>query len=101
MLLDLLLITLIIVFVQNHSGFTYSLGKFIYEKANKKAYMGQPMRKIFSCSLCEVHWITLIYCLIAGISVIHSFGLATIFAIFSLLLDKILMLIIKYINKIQ
>lgn len=100
MFLDLLIITLVIVFVQNHSGFTYSLGKFVYEKANKKKYMGQSMRKIFSCSLCEVHWITLIYCLIAGLPIIQSFGMATLFAMFSLLVDKLVGVYIKLVNKI-
>lgn len=100
MWLNLFLITLVIVFVQNHSGFTYNLGKFIYEKANKGVYLGQPMRKLFSCSLCQVHWITLFYCLFTGIGVIHSFGIATVMAILSLLVDKLLMLIIRTINRI-
>lgn len=99
--INLIIITIVITYVQNHSGFMFDLTKWIYEFSHKTPYMGQQLPKLLSCSLCQIHWITLIYCLFSGVSVIYSFGIATGFAILSILINKIIGLIIKLINKIK
>jgi hypothetical protein len=98
--INLIIITCVITYVQNHSGFMFDFTKWLYKLSHKTPYMGQQLPKLLSCSLCQVHWITLFFCLFSGLGVIYSFGLATAFAILSILVNKIIGVIIRLINKI-
>lgn len=62
MLLDLFLITLIIVFVIDISGFIDELESILSKWLKGKARIPKP----FSCSLCMTWWIGLIYLLCVG-----------------------------------
>lgn len=99
--INIIILTFVIVFVQNHSGFVHNMTQTLYEWIKGKPYKGQPMRQLLSCSMCQVHWLSLFYCLFTGVSFIHSLGIASLAAIGSLLVDKIIGVIIRLINRIQ
>lgn len=77
--------------------------KWIYKKLNKdKPYRGQSLPKPIGCTLCMIMWTVFIYgLLIMKCSVIHSVGLGVGFSILGMLIDKLMMILIRYINKIE
>ena len=78
MIVDLLLITLIIVFIIDLSGIIDSIETVLSKFLNGKARVPKP----FSCSLCMTWWVGLIYLLC-----IHQFTLIwiSIVALFAFL----------------
>lgn len=106
MILDLYLITLIVVFIIDYSGFIDSLKFAISSLLTKGKIKTTEFRiKPFDCSLCMTFWVGLIYLLITGQFTL--FGI-TIVCIFSALTDTLynIILLIKdvityIINKIS
>lgn len=103
-MLNILLITIIVVFIVDLSGIIEEISKFIWKILYPKVkYTGWLIPKPFSCSLCLSWWINLLYGLFIGLTVklvayiaILSFLTPVIKDIFILIRD----LFIKLINYI-
>lgn len=101
MLINLLILTASIVYIWNHSGFIYDMTKMIFKKLNPdKQYVGQMLPKPFSCFTCMTFWIIFIYSLFTY-ALIYSLGLAVLFSIIALLIDKLFYILFKIIHKIK
>lgn len=102
-ILNLFIIILSIVYIWNYSGFIYDLTKFLYKILNKdKVYKGSPLPKPFGCTLCMIMWTTTIYYYIQIQSnIIYAIGVGVASSILSMLIDKLMMILIRYINKIE
>ena len=61
-IIDIILVALVTIYIVDLSGFTETLLKFI------SAYKGRKITELkpFSCSLCMVWWVCLIYAVIVG-----------------------------------
>lgn len=103
MIITLILITFICVYIIGHSGIIFDLSKFIYNLTHKnKEWKYQMIGKPFNCYSCLSFWLTIIYSLIIGTPFIYSIAIGSLFGgIISLLIDKLLQLIFKIINKIE
>lgn len=102
LLLTALILTVSIVYIIAHSGIVISVSKFIYKKLNPgKDWMGQLIPKPFSCSVCMSFWVILILCIISSISIPYALGLASLMSLLSILIDRLLLLIIRLIHKIN
>lgn len=96
-ILNSLILTFVIVYIIDISGFITSLSKFIFEWLNPKSpWMGQLIPKPFSCAVCMSFWVTLIYALFYT-NVVYSLLIATVS---SLLVHLIKFLISLYIRAI-
>lgn len=102
-IIEILVLITSIVYIWEHSGFMYDLSKFIYEKLNKgKRYKGQPIMKPFGCYTCMTFWLVGLYAFIAmDLSIILTIGVAVASSILGLLIDKLMGIIIRVINKIE
>ena len=101
MLINILILTISIVYIWNHSGFIFDITKMIFKKLNpEKPYLGQPLPKPFSCYSCMTFWVNLVYALFY-LNIIYSLGIGVAASILAILIDKLLGLILKYINKIK
>lgn len=101
--MKILIIIISIVYIWQHSGFIYDISKFVYTKLNKsKIYMGQSLMKPFGCYTCMIMWITTIYYYIQIQSnIVYAIGVGVASSILGMLIDKLMMIIIRYINKIE
>lgn len=93
MIIDLLLITLIIVFIIDISGVIDSMEEMLSKWLKGKVKIPKP----FSCSLCSAWWIGLIYliCLkeftLVNISIVALFAILTpVFSTFMVLVRETL-----------
>ena len=99
--IDLLMVAVITIYIVDLSGFTETLLKVI------SAYKGRKITglKPFSCSLCMVWWVCLIYAAIAGILTLPVVALIALLSLLSIPLGQLLMLIreafLKAINKLM
>lgn len=101
MIINLFIITFAIVYIIDHSGFLIDFSKAIYKVLNPGKEYHYQIIKPFGCSLCSSFWVTLIYSLIMGQSLIYSLGLAVVFGGFvSVIINKIIKLFFNIINKI-
>ncbi len=102
-MIEILIIIISIVYIWEHSGFIYDLSKLVYTKLNKgKQYMGQSLMKPFGCYTCMIMWITTIYYYTQIESnIIYSIGIGVLSSIIGIIVDKILMIILRIINKIE
>lgn len=101
LIIMLLLLTISTVFIIDYSGIVTDISKYLYEKANPgQVWLGQMVRKPFSCSLCMTFWLTLIISLFTT-TIIYALFLATMFAIISLLIKKLMGKLINLINTIE
>lgn len=102
MILELLIICFSITYIINHSGVIFDLSKFIWELTHKgKVWTYQMIKKPFGCSVCMTFWITLGFLIFNSIGIIYALGVSSLMAIISILIDKLIKLIIKTINKIE
>lgn len=102
--INLLMITFIIMYVIDNSGLLVDISKFLYEKINKKEWLGQIISfKPFTCSSCMIfHTIWIYLIIINNYPIIYSLFLATIFSTFiNITLNRIYNKIIKLIFKIK
>lgn len=94
---DLLMISLLMVFVIDISGFLGEIEHFYREK-----YHNLPLkiRKPFCCSFCMTWWIGLIYLLIVGEFGILNIGYVALLCLLTGVFQRGLMLIVGIIEKI-
>ena len=99
--IDLILVALVTIYIVDLSGFTETLLKVI------SAYKGRKITELkpFSCSLCMVWWVCLIYAVIVGNLTIPVVALIALLSLLSVPFGQFLMLIrevfLKVINKLM
>lgn len=100
---NLIILTAVIIYIWNHSGFIFDLSKAVYKWLNpNKIYMGQPLQKPFGCAQCLVFWVTTIYSIaILSIPLIESLGVGVMFSLIAIVIDKIYIIFLRAINKIN
>lgn len=100
-IIDLILVALVTIYIVDLSGITETLLKVI------SAYKGRKITELkpFSCSLCMVWWVCLIYAAIVGNLTIPVVALIALLSLLSVPLGQLLMLIrevfLKVINKLM
>ena len=100
-IIDLILVALVTIYIVDLSGFTETLLKVI------SAYKGRKITELkpFSCSLCMVWWVCLIYAVIVGNLTIPVVALIALLSLLSVPFGQLLMLIrevfLKVINKVM
>ena len=99
--IDLLMVALVTIYIVDLSGFTDTWLKVLSH------YMGRKIQELkpFSCSLCMVWWVCLIYAAIVGNLTIPVVALIAFLSLLSVPFGQLLMLIrevfLKVINKIM
>lgn len=100
-IIDLILVALVTIYIVDLSGFTETLLKVI------SAYKGRKITELkpFSCSLCMVWWVCLIYAVIVGNLTIPVVALIALLSLLSVPYGQLLILIreafLKLINKLM
>ena len=100
-IIDIILVALVTIYIVDLSGFTETLLKVI------SAYKGRKITELkpFSCSLCMVWWVCLIYAVIVGNLTIPVVALIALLSLLSVPCGKLLILIreafLKVINKLM
>ena len=100
-IIDLILVALVTIYIVDLSGFTETLLKVI------SAYKGRKITELkpFSCSLCMVWWVCLIYAVIVGNLTIPVVALIALLSLLSVPFGQLLILIrdafLKVINKLM
>lgn len=100
-IIDLILVALVTIYIVDLSGFTETLLKVI------SAYKGRKITELkpFTCSLCMVWWVCLIYAAIVGNLTIPIVALIALLSLLSVPLGQLLILIrevfLKVINKLM
>ena len=100
-IIDLILVALVTIYIVDLSGFTETLLKVI------SAYKGRKITELkpFSCSICMVWWVCLIYAAIVGNLTIPVVALIAFLSLLSVPCGQLLMLIrevfLKVINKLM
>ena len=100
-IIDLILVALVTIYIVDLSGFTETLLKVI------SAYKGRKITELkpFSCSLCMVWWVCLIYAAIVGNLTIPVVALIAFLSLLSVPFGQLLILIreaiLKVINKLM
>lgn len=101
-MLNLFLLTCIIVFIIDISGFVDEIVKRIYDKYIKVGdyHTLLPKLKPFTCSLCSTFWIGLIYLLITSQFNILMIGYVCLLAFLTPIIGDIFILVKDALNKI-
>lgn len=100
-IIDIILVALVTIYIVDLSGFTETLLKVI------SAYKGRKITELkpFSCSLCMVWWVCLIYAVIVGNLTIPVVALIALLSLLSVPSEQLLILIreafLKVINKLM
>ena len=100
-IIDIILVALVTIYIVDLSGFTETLLKVI------SAYKGRKITELkpFSCSLCMVWWVCLIYAVIVGNLTIPVVALIALLSLLSVPFGQLLMLIreafLNVINKLM
>ena len=100
-IIDIILVALVTIYIVDLSGFTETLLKVI------SAYKGRKITELkpFSCSLCMVWWVCLIYAVIVGNLTIPVVALIALLSFLSVSCGQLLILIreafLKVINKLM
>ena len=89
-----------VVYIVEYSGFIQSLSKWLWEIRGNGNWSGQLIRKPFSCSVCLSFWLVLIYLLKNEQSIILSIGVAVIASISSVLINRLMGVLFRLINRI-
>lgn len=100
-IIDLILVAIITIYIVDLSGFTDTWLKVL------SAYKGRKITEVkpFSCSLCMVWWVCLIYAAIVGNLTIPVVALIALLSLLSVPCGQLLLLIreaiLKVINKLM
>ena len=100
-IIDIILVALVTIYIVDLSGFTETLLKVI------SAYKGRKITELkpFSCSLCMVWWVCLIYAVIVGNLTIPVVALIALLSLLSVPCGQFLILIreafLKVITKLM
>ena len=99
--IDLLMVAVITIYIVDLSGFTETWLSFLSHYKGRKITELKP----FSCSLCMVWWVCLIFSLVTGECSIPVVAFIALLSFLSVPLGQLLMLIrevfLKVINKIM
>lgn len=95
-IIDLIFVALITIYIVDLSGFTDTWLKVL------SAYKGRKIQELkpFSCSLCMVWWVCLIYSLVAGICSIPVVAFIAFLSFLSIPLGQLLILVREAILKV-
>ena len=99
--IDLILVALVTIYIVDLSGFTETLLKVI------SAYKGRKITELkpFSCSLCMVWWVCLIFLLVTGNLTLPMVAFSALLSFLSVPLGQMMHLIretiLKVINKLM
>ena len=100
-IIDLILVALVTIYIVDLSGFTETWLSFLSHDKGRKITELKP----FSCSLCMVWWVCLIYAAIVGNLTIPVVALIALLSFLSIPCGQLLMLIreaiLKVINKLM
>ena len=100
-IIDLILVALVTIYIVDLSGFTQTWLSFLSHYKGRKITELKP----FSCSLCMVWWVCLIYAVIVGNLTIPVVALIAFLSLLSVPCGQLLMLIrevfLKVINKLM
>ena len=100
-IIDLILVALVTIYIVDLSGFTENWLNILSNYSGRKITGLKP----FSCSLCMVWWVCLIYAAIAGILTLPVVALIALLSLLSVPFGQLLMLIresfLKVINKLM
>lgn len=100
-IIDLILVALVTIYIVDLSGFTENWLNILSNYRGRKITGLKP----FSCSLCMVWWVCLIYAAIAGILTLPVVALIALLSLLSVPFGQLLMLIresfLKVINKLM
>ena len=100
-IIDLILVALVTIYIVDLSGFTETWLSFLSHYKGRKITELKP----FSCSLCMVWWVCLIYAAIVGNLTIPVVALIALLSFLSIPCGQLLMLIreaiLKVINKLM
>ena len=100
-IIDLILVALVTIYIVDLSGFTETWLSFLSHYKGRKITELKP----FSCSLCMVWWVCLIYAVIVGNLTIPVVALIALLSLLSVPCGQLLMLIrevfLKVINKLM
>ena len=100
-IIDLILVALVTIYIVDLSGFTETWLSFLSHYKGRKITELKP----FSCSLCSVWWVCLIYAAVVGNLTIPVVALIALLSFLSVPLGQLLMLIreafLKVINKLM
>ena len=100
-IIDLILVALVTIYIVDLSGFTETWLSFLSHYKGRKITELKP----FSCSLCMVWWVCLIYAAIVGNLTIPVVALIALLSLLSVTCGQLLMLIreaiFKVINKLM
>ena len=100
-IIDLILVALVTIYIVDLSGFTETWLSILSHYKNRKITELKP----FSCSLCMVWWVCLIYAAIVGNLTIPVVALIGLLSLLSVPFGQLLMLIreafLKVINKLM
>lgn len=100
-IIDIILVALVTIYIVDLSGFTETLLKVI------SAYKGRKITELkpFTCSLCMVWWVCLIYAVIVGNLTIPVVALIALLSLLSVPCGQFLILIreafLKVVNKLM
>lgn len=93
-MINLLSITLILVFIIDLSGFIQSLSKCIWNIFYKNIpYKGWVIWKPFSCSLCSSFWCGLLYLIITGTFSWYMFAYVALLAFLTPVMSDVMITI--------
>ena len=100
-IIDLILVALVTIYIVDLSGFTETWLSILSHYKNRKITELKP----FSCSLCMVWWVCLIYAAIVGNLTIPVVALIALLSLLSVPFGQLLLLIreafLKMINKLM
>ena len=100
-IIDIILVALVTIYIVDLSGFTETWLSILSHYKNRKITELKP----FSCSLCMVWWVCLIYAAIVGNLTIPVVALIALLSLLSVPCGQLLMLIreafLKVINKLM
>lgn len=100
-IIDIILVALVTIYIVDLSGFTETWLSFLSHYKNRKITELKP----FTCSLCMVWWVCLIYAAIVGNLTIPVVALIALLSLLSVPCGQLLILIretfLKVINKLM
>ena len=100
-IIDIILVALVTIYIVDLSGFTETCLSILSHYKNRKITELKP----FSCSLCMVWWVCLIYAVIVGNLTIPFVALIALLSLLSVPCGQLLILIreafLKVINKLM
>ena len=100
LIIDIFLIVFLITVIWDISGFMFDFQKIVYEKINKKPYMGQQLPKLISCSYCVKFHAVWLYLMLNDVNLLYAFSAAAALSFVGVVMKQLLSKLYEKINKI-